>query len=159
MKIRFFCTEKIPHKNNLLKFSTKICRNLRVLKNQGEICIIFVSDKKIRVLNRSFLKKNSSTDVIAFRYESRKYKIQDVGRKARGNNPFGDIFVSIDAAKTQSKIGNYPMEREIALLIMHGLLHLGGHRDYTVDQRKKMFALQKKMFRKVNLSLAPSDFQ
>lgn len=155
MKIQFSFTKKIPQRWALHNFSQKVLRHLPDLDKASEICVIFVSDGEIRNINKIFLKKNYATDVIAFNY------------KGSGSNlitcndilPFGDIYISLDTAKRQAKKGKYPLYKELALLILHGLLHLVGYRDESPEQRKKMFALQKELFGTLNPRLAPPDFK
>ena len=127
------------------------------LKNCGELSIIFVSDPEIKRINKQFLKKNNPTDVIAFNYTP-------ILRAARAKEnikkiPFGDIYISVESARKQAKNGGHGLLQELALLILHGLLHLAGYEDETVSKRKNMFRAQKKLFRKINPKLAPPDFR
>jgi probable rRNA maturation factor len=120
------------------------------LNRPGEVCVAFVSDGRIRRVNRRFLKHDHATDVIAFRYP----------RGARGRGlPFGDVFVSLDHAKAQARKGGYPVRQEAALLVAHGLLHLAGYRDRTRALRSRMFARQRLLFRQLAPGLAPPDFR
>ncbi len=144
MNVLFFSRRKLPKEQSLIQFGRSVCRNLASLKGKGEICVIFVSDKKITGINQKFLKKNRPTDVIAFRYPT--------------ISSFGDIYISIDTARKQAKTGGHELAQELALLIAHGLLHLIGYEDRTAKDQKRMFAKQRDLFRKLAPRLAPPDF-
>jgi probable rRNA maturation factor len=101
----------------------------------GEVNIILLDDAKIKVLNRRFRKVNRKTDVISFRY---------------GTSPLeGDIFLSKGVSKKQSAAIGHSWADELAYLAIHGILHLFGYTDYTPREKKKMFLLQDRIFRKL----------
>jgi len=81
--------------------------------------IAFVSDKKIRELNRQFRGVDKATDVLSF--------------PAGENINLGDIAVSVDTAAVQAKENGLSFNDEIAQLILHGLLHLCGY-DHETDK-------------------------
>ncbi|HNS31897.1 MAG TPA: rRNA maturation RNase YbeY [bacterium] len=95
-----------------------------------EIGVTIVSDRVIRKINRQFLEKDSSTDVISFKM-SRKY---------------GEIIISAETALKNSSVYGKTLEKEIIYLIVHGYLHLKNYRDYTPSEQQKMLALQDDIF-------------
>jgi probable rRNA maturation factor len=149
LTIHFTGIRKFSKKNTLLKFVRSVCRQEARLNQKGEICFIFVTDKQIRIINRKFLKQDYPTDVIAFNYSMPMPKTKDT--------PFGDIYISLDTARSAARLGKYPVYQEIALLMLHGLLHLIGYEDHTHKKQKKMFARQRELFRKIDQTLAPPD--
>ena len=78
-------------------------------KSEPSATIAFVSDKRIRELNRQFRGIDNATDVLSFPAEE---KLN-----------LGDIAVSVDTAAVQAKENGLTLEGEIAQLILHGLLH------------------------------------
>lgn len=93
-----------------------------LLRHEGvasdpEISIVFCDDSFIRTLNAEYRGKNKPTDVLSFAQ----------------NDPqmLGDIVVSIPTAARQADAAGWPLESEIALLGIHGLLHLLGYDDET----------------------------
>ena len=83
------------------------------------ITIAFMSDRKMRELNKKFRGKDSTTDVLSFPFEA--------------DAPFlGDIVISAEQAARQSKENNLNLETEIKQLILHGILHLCGY-DHETD--------------------------
>ncbi len=91
-----------------------------------DFTIVFVSDKKIRELNRTFRNKNLPTDVLSFNYESDFYDSET-------NGFLGDIVISVETAKKQAKENSLTLEKEIKQLILHGILHLCGY-NHETDQ-------------------------
>jgi len=88
------------------------------------LTIAFVSDKKMRLFNKTFRGKDTTTDVLSFPFEAEEFEA--------GDNNLGDIFISLDQAKRQAEENNLTFEREIRQLILHGILHLCGF-DHETD--------------------------
>ena len=86
-------------------------------KSESPATIAFVSDKKIRELNRQFRGIDKATDVLSFPSDG---------------PDLGDIAVSVDTAAAQAKENGLKLDEEIAQLILHGLLHLSGY-DHETD--------------------------
>ena len=104
-------------------------------KNDSPATIAFVSDKRIRELNRQFRGVDKATDVLSFPAEE---KVN-----------LGDIAVSVDTAAMQAQENGLTIEGEIAQLILHGLLHLCGY-DHETDNGE-MNRLELKLRRKLRI--------
>jgi probable rRNA maturation factor len=87
-------------------------------RSESSATIAFVSDKKIRELNRQFRGIDKATDVLSFPSDE--------------PDELGDIAVSIDTAVAQAKENGLKLDEEVAQLILHGLLHLSGY-DHETD--------------------------
>lgn len=87
------------------------------------INIILVSDPEIKKLNRQWFKKSNPTDVIAFNLY---------------DNPFGEIYISVDTAKRQACERGVDLESELLRLAIHGLAHVDGYDDTTLADFCKM---------------------
>jgi probable rRNA maturation factor len=102
-------------------WSTFATRALGAVGNSdASATIAFVSDKRIRELNRQFRDVDKATDVLSF--------------PAGGPDAseLGDIAISVETAAAQAKESGLSFEDEIAQLILHGLLHLAGY-DHETD--------------------------
>ena len=97
-------------------------------KSEPSATIAFVSDKRIRELNRQFRGIDKATDVLSFPAEE---KLN-----------LGDIAVSVDTAAVQAKENGLTLEGEIAQLILHGLLHLCGYDHETDNGEMNRFELK-----------------
>ena len=100
-------------------------------KNRQNVNVILVDDKYITRLNKKFLNKNGSTDVLSFNMAE--------GKKM---NPepevLGEIYISLDRAEKQAKEYDHSLQEEVSLLAVHGLLHLLGYEHGKRDEEKKM---------------------
>lgn len=80
--------------------------------------VAFVSDLRIRRLNRDFRGKDSTTDVLSFPFEPDEFDPHD---------HLGDIVVSAEQAARQAAENGLDIESEFKPLILHGVLHLCGY--------------------------------
>jgi probable rRNA maturation factor len=94
-------------------------------KEGHDATIAFVSDRQIQTLNKRFRGFGKPTDVLSFPAD------EDEFSPAVKRN-LGDIAISVERAESQAKENELPFEREIAQLILHGLLHLCGY-DHETD--------------------------
>ena len=100
------------------------------------VTVAFVSDKKIRELNKSFRGKDVTTDVLSFPFEAEEFeKLSESSALADGYfgvDNIGDIVISVEQAVRQAEENNLDFETEIKQLILHGVLHLCGY-DHEQD--------------------------
>jgi len=90
-----------------------------------ELNYIFCNDKYLLDINTRYLNHDFYTDVITFDY-------------CLGNNISGDIFISIERVKENAVIYNVNFEDELMRVIVHGLLHLLGFNDSSLDEKGEM---------------------
>ena len=108
-----------------LKFAEEAISVINEAKGK-DLTIAFVSDKKIRELNKIFRDKDKATDVLSFPYEPDQYDFLET------DNFLGDIVISLEQAERQAKENNLTLELEVKQLILHGILHLCGY-DHAAD--------------------------
>ena len=138
MTIRVFGISLLPASARKPRDIIRVCR--QVLKDEkakagGELNVVFLDRRKMRVLNKRFLGHDRDTDVIAFDYA------EDPG-PVKGAKPFGDIFISAFQARQQAAQQAHPVLIEVLFLAAHGTLHLLGYDDSTSHQRAAMFRKQ-----------------
>ena len=139
MNIEIFSSKKFPGRALLLSFARAVCKTEKILHRPGKIALIFVSAKKLRQINVQFLGHDYDTDVISFPYAAPR-------RAVSSDFPFGDIYISMDMARAQAKAGGHNLNQELALMVLHGLLHLAGYKDHLSADRRKMFRRQRQLF-------------
>jgi probable rRNA maturation factor len=89
------------------------------------VTAVFVDEARIRGLNMQFLGRDDSTDVLAFPYNEK--------------NLLGEIVINTEEALNFCGGDPAQSQREIALYLVHGILHLaGGYDDRTDEEAKKM---------------------
>lgn len=99
----------------------------------GELTLTFVDDDDIAELNAEYMGKSGPTDVLSF-------PIDDDDAPSLPGVPtlLGDIVVSASAAERQcgEHAGTY--DDELALLVVHGVLHVLGHDHAEPDETELM---------------------
>lgn len=107
----------------------------------AEVSVSFVTDDRIREINREYRDKDQPTDVISFAMEEAgegELAIHDSGEP----RVLGDIIISLDRTKEQAVDYGHSFERELGFLAVHGFLHLLGYDHMNENDEKKMFAKQ-----------------
>ncbi len=99
------------------------------LHTLDEIGVAIVSDSAIERVHVDFMAIAGATDVITFDH--------------------GEIVVSADTAATCAKEHGHSVDEELMLYIIHGFLHLAGYDDRITAERKKMHAVQNRIWREV----------
>jgi probable rRNA maturation factor len=121
---------------------------LRVVKGKAfargsEISIVWVGDAEMRRLNKAHRGKDKTTDVLSFPLlEGKK-----MTKAPKGSLPLGDIVVSLPQTLRQARERGVAFEMELALLVVHGILHLLGYDHGTLAEEKRMFALQRRILK------------
>jgi len=118
------------------KLALKILLELRL---SVTLDLVFVSDRRIKKLNRLFHKRDRITDVLAFEAPA--------GWAAdRLKTPFlGEVVISVDRTVANATRFHTSSDEELLRYVAHGVLHLLGEQDHTVSRRKKMFGRQEKI--------------
>lgn len=109
---------------------------------KGEVEIVVINDKEMQKINFCYRGKNKTTDVLSFAFQEDKNIKTDF---------LGQIFISYPQIKSQAKKYKVPEKEEFIRMLVHGLLHLKGFDHNTTKKERKMFDLQEKIVKKVNL--------
>lgn len=91
----------------------------------GEVNYIFCSDEYLLNINKQYLNHDYYTDVISFDY-------------TEDGIISGDIFISVDTVKDNAKEYEVEFEKELARVMVHGVLHFIGYKDKTDEDAKLM---------------------
>lgn len=116
---------KLPTGTRLL--IRKAC--IATLKMEGfedsaEINVTLVNDDMIKEMNKKFRNIDSSTDVLSFPLgENGEYDIDE----DNGCKLLGDIVISMERAMEQAELYGHSLQREVAYLTVHSMLHLLGY--------------------------------
>lgn len=104
--------------------------------NNVEFNIIIVDNETIHKLNKEYRGIDRPTDVLTFALEDNSdIELPDV-------RLLGDIYISLDKTKEQSKEYGHSFLRELAFLSIHGFLHLLGYDHMEKAEEEKMFKKQ-----------------
>ncbi len=115
---------------------------LAALRAEGvspaELSLLLTDDATIRRLNRAYRGLDTVTDVLSFALgeTAEPFPTPD------GLRQLGQLVVSYPRAVAQARAYGHSVEREVAFLIVHGLLHLLGYDHQTTPDETRMFARQ-----------------
>lgn len=98
-----------------------------------ELSLAFVTDEEIARLNDQFLRRRGPTDVISFQH--------------------GELVISTERAMAQARRFRTPLQEELALYCIHGLLHLAGYDDTTPARRRIMARRQRQILLEIRKKL------
>jgi probable rRNA maturation factor len=123
------------HKSYRIRRKETLLMVNHVLKGEhilnSEISIIFIDDKNMLDLNKTYLKHKYNTDVICFPFnEVSSKKIE------------GEIYINLNQARRQANEYKVTYSNEITRLVIHGVLHLLGYRDKNVRDKNRMMLLE-----------------
>jgi probable rRNA maturation factor len=140
MKLDF--SKEKPHYSFNLQLRKKvilIVGNMLNLDDDLEVSLTLVSDETMLDLNTKYRGISKTTDVLSFAFNESGFK----------SILLGDIYISYPQAVRQSKEYGTGLTRELAFLLIHGLLHLLGYDHINLPDEKKMFKLQNKILKEV----------
>ncbi len=108
----------------------------------GEATLVLTDDEAIQALNRDFRDVDAPTDVLAFGAR------EDAGAFVAAPEAgayLGDVIVSYPRAVAQAAEQGHPVEQELNLLVVHGLLHLLGYDHAEEEEKAAMWARQEEI--------------
>ena len=120
-------------------------RRVAPARARGVVSVALVSDQRVRVLNRTYRRKDYATDVLSFPNASSPSNPQSLIP-----NPFlGDIVIARGVARRQARQARHSEQTELRVLALHGLLHLLGY-DHERDHGR-MRRIERRLRRKGGL--------
>lgn len=107
--------------------------------DECEISLLLTDDERIKDLNKEYREKDKATDVLSFPMSEDPFE---------EGGMLGDIVISLETAKSQASDADIEIDREVAFLFIHGLLHLMGFdHEESEEAEKEMFDLQEEILR------------
>ena len=101
-----------------------------------ELSILLCDDAFIHPLNRDYRGKDKPTDVLSFAMRE----------EGDPNDPvLGDVIISVERAQSQASERGHPIGVELALLLVHGILHLLGYDHENDEEAQKMEMKEKEI--------------
>ncbi len=127
----------------------------RGVKGETEVSLLFVDEGAIATLNEQFLAKSGPTDVLSFPIEDEPGptgRSPDLGGTGPGSSAeqgslilLGDVVICPAVASRNAIEHGVPFEDEVALLVVHGLLHLLGMDHEDDAEAARMEALEQQL--------------
>jgi probable rRNA maturation factor len=128
----------------LLERAARFTLELQPDSADADITIVLTDDQQLHELNRDFLGVDAPTDVLSFPASEEDPET--------GASYLGDILISIPRAAQQALAGGHPLEAEVQLLVVHGVLHLLGHDHAEAEEKALMWNEQAKVLERLGLA-------
>jgi probable rRNA maturation factor len=163
----FAADEQEDHPLEVARWSTLARRVLqaRGVKGETEVSLLFVDEEAMAALNQQFLGKSGPTDVLSFPIEDEPGptgRSPDLGGSGPGVSPeegtltlLGDVVICPAVAARNAVEHEVPLDDEVALLVVHGLLHLLGMDHEDEVEAERMEALEQRLLTRYYRTEAP----
>ena len=112
------------------------------LDAEVHIDLVIASDDTVRELNRDFRGIDDTTDVLAFALSEDASEAEAFVMPPGTVRHLGEVIVSYNQAERQAKEHDHTLDRELALLVAHGVLHLLGHDHEEPEAEQTMRAIE-----------------
>jgi probable rRNA maturation factor len=109
----------------------------------SELSIVLTDDARLHQLNHEYLGIDAPTDVLSFPASETDPET--------GTPYIGDILISIPRAQAQANAAGHPLESEVQLLVVHGVLHLLGHDHAQPKEKARMWKAQAEILENLGL--------
>lgn len=109
-------------------------------EEEYEVSISFVDNEEIRSLNKEYRDIDAATDVLSFpmmEFEDGEGDEDEDAEYIEEELALGDIVISMERAKEQAEDYGHSFQRELAFLLVHGMLHLLGY-DHEDEADEKL---------------------
>ncbi len=131
VSIQFQDTKRNKEIENCVRLSAKTALEGK----KGGITFILCNDEFIHQYNKQFREVDRATDVLSFP--------SDEIDPETSEPYFGDVIISIEHAQAQADEAQHPLTDEVAMLTVHGVLHLLGYDHSTTAEKTEMWAKQR----------------
>jgi len=117
----------------------KIAQAVLTAENRldAELGIVITGQDKIRELNKRYREQDRPTDVLSFAMTDASDEMVFPALEGEVRH-LGEVVISVEQAALQAKRHRHSVAREIATLLVHGVLHLLGYDHGTPDEEKNM---------------------
>jgi len=107
------------------------------------LSVVLTGNRKLRTLNRDYLGIDAPTDVLSFPASE--------SDPQTGARYLGDILISVPYAAQGARTAGHPLEAELQLLVVHGVLHLLGHDHAKPREKARMWKAQREILTELGL--------
>jgi len=132
-----------PFSNELLEQAAHVALKHQEKSSDVDLSIVLTDNAKLRQLNRDYLGVDAPTDVLSFPASETDPET--------GSQYIGDIIISIPYATKSAEKAGHPLESEVQLLVVHGVLHLLGHDHAEPKEKTKMWKAQAEILESLGL--------
>ena len=134
---------EFPFPENLLERAVNAALTYETESLDSELSIVLTDEARLQQLNRDYLGIDAPTDVLSFPASETDPET--------GGRYIGDILISVPRAQTQAEAAGHPLEWEVQLLVVHGVLHLLGHDHAQAEEKTRMWKAQAEILESLGL--------
>ena len=134
---------EFPFPENLLERAANAALAHESPSLDSELSIILTNDARLHELNLNYLGVDAPTDVLSFPASETDPET--------GAPYIGDILISVPRARAQAEAAGHPLESEVQLLVVHGVLHLLGHDHAEAKEKDRMWKAQAEILAQLGL--------
>ena len=117
------------------------------VSQESELSLVLSIDQRLHELNREYLDIDAPTDVLSFPSDE---------IDPESSAPYlGDVIISYQRAVAQAKASGHGLKDELALLTVHGVLHLLGYDHVEPDKKQAMWSVQAEVLQKLGTNVSP----
>ena len=131
------------YENLYLELMSKTLKYLNKTSNYI-VEVNLINNESIHLINKNYRHIDRETDVISFAFDD-EFEGEVTIKDENIPHLLGEIFISVDKAKSQAIEYGNTLQREMKFLFIHGLLHLLGFDHMNPEDEKIMFYLQDKI--------------
>ena len=134
---------ELPFEKDVLERTAQAALEHQSQPSDSELSIILTNDARLHELNLNYLGVDAPTDVLSFPASETDPET--------GAPYIGDILISIPRAQVQAEAAGHPLEAEVQLLVVHGVLHLLGHDHAEAEEKARMWNAQAEILNRLGL--------
>ena len=116
-----------------------------VLAGEGvpaaELDVLVTDDATVQELNRTYAGEDEPTDVLSFSLQEGEQMVA----APDGLLHLGEVIISYPTAERQARERGHPVQREVAHLLIHGVLHLLGY-DHALPEEERLMQARENLY-------------
>lgn len=124
---------------NINKINKVVKKILKYLKEERDVSFVFCNDRFIRKLNKKYRGIDKSTDVLSFAFKEIFYPLNIK------QSFLGEVIISTQTTRKQANNFKHSFDKELFILLIHGILHLLGYDHVQLQDAKKMEQKEKEL--------------
>jgi probable rRNA maturation factor len=123
------------------------------VSSSAELGLVIAGQARVQALNRSYLGRDEPTDVLAFSMLAAGGDLPPFVQPPDGVLHLGEVIIAYPQAVIQAEEHGHSVKREVAILIIHGVLHLLGYSDDKPELKRLMSAREKEILSSIENTL------
>jgi probable rRNA maturation factor len=132
-----------PVAEDLLERAAQAVLGHEAKHQDSDLSIVLTDEARLQELNREYLGIDAPTDVLSFPASETDPQT--------GAPYLGDILISVPRAQIQAEAAGHPLQSEIQLLVVHGVLHLLGYDHAGPEEKARMWKVQAQILESLGL--------